>query len=627
MKQHRRFLIGLVAVVLAITVLLSSTGIANAAISFHSGFETGNGGEWTSVTGSPTIVNSSTEILWSPFLATDPDSKWSNESSAYDSDTATSAHLAEAGYYLILWTNTNRIDRVKVYSTNTAERSIDIYVDGGWVNIYTGTAASGWNTYTFDPIVTYQARITWTSSTSFLLGEFVFGLANHPIKTGTYAMRCSTSAATAYVDNGIADGSMDRGSFYLYIAAAPSADVRIIGNGTGAALYLTTTREVDYYTAATKRSDGATQITLYTWTRVSWATDGVTFKTFINGAQDISNAVTLDEVADGTIGVCTAVTTNLYFDDCVFDNTSSTTDLGDIRTLVAIPNAAGTYSEFDTNNYASVDEIPYSDADYNVETSRDTVYRVTYNLQSCATAGLGASDTINAVTFRARMYGDNVDPTAGWTVRDNATNYETLFLMTDDAPNFYWYYKLYATNAPRGTAWSQAIFDAIEAGMYHGGDSDDSAISVLYAMIAYTPVAFDISNSPSSKAFGVVAASSTYYAKGTAPSNPVVDGNCTFTITNNAAAAVKINIHGHAFTGGVGWTLTSGAPGSDTVRITTYYSGQDPASGVVLTTSDQTFIASLAGSSTKMWDFKFETGTFTDGTQKTGIITLVAATP
>lgn len=135
----------------------------------------------------------------------------------------------------------------------------------------------------------------------------------------------------------------------------------------------------------------------------------------------------------------------------------------------------------------------------------------------------------------------------------------------------------------------------------------------------------DISNTPSTEDLGSVAPSATVYAYGSAPSNPVQDGECTFTVTNNSGAAVDIDIKGANWTGGVGWTLTSNSPGSNETRITAYYSGQNPASGVVLTTSDQSFITSLADSGTKKWDFKVETGTFTDGVQKSTTITLTAS--
>ena len=134
-----------------------------------------------------------------------------------------------------------------------------------------------------------------------------------------------------------------------------------------------------------------------------------------------------------------------------------------------------------------------------------------------------------------------------------------------------------------------------------------------------------LANTPSSENLGNVDESSTYYAYGSAPSNPVQDGECTFTITNDGSISIDIDIKATNFTGGSGWTLTSGSPGSGTVRVTAYYSGQNPASGVILTTGDQEFYTGLAASGTLKWDFKLETGTFTDGVGKSSTITLSAS--
>jgi hypothetical protein len=138
---------------------------------------------------------------------------------------------------------------------------------------------------------------------------------------------------------------------------------------------------------------------------------------------------------------------------------------------------------------------------------------------------------------------------------------------------------------------------------------------------------YDITNSPSTKAFGIVANSSTNYAKGSAPSNPVVDGDCTFTLTSTGDSTTDVDIHGHAVTGGVGATLTSGAPGENTVRFTFYKTGDNPANGVILTTSDQEFYSNLASSGHFHFDFKFEMGTATDATEKTEIVTLTGRAP
>jgi hypothetical protein len=136
---------------------------------------------------------------------------------------------------------------------------------------------------------------------------------------------------------------------------------------------------------------------------------------------------------------------------------------------------------------------------------------------------------------------------------------------------------------------------------------------------------YDITNDPATKNFGIITASSSNYAKGSAPNNPVVDGDCTFTLTVTGSATTDIDVHGHNFTGGVGWTL-AGAVGVDTVKITLYKTGDNPASGLVLTSADQEF-ASLATGAHTHWDFNLETGTFTDGVQKTGVITFTGRVP
>jgi hypothetical protein len=138
----------------------------------------------------------------------------------------------------------------------------------------------------------------------------------------------------------------------------------------------------------------------------------------------------------------------------------------------------------------------------------------------------------------------------------------------------------------------------------------------------------DISNAPTTKDFGVVKPLTTYYAYGSAPSNPVTDGQCTFTITNNSASSVNIAMSCSNATGGNTWTLVTGTPAGDQFKVTAYYSGENPASGLVLTNSDQAFVT-IAGSGTKKWDFSEllggTTNTFSDSTQKTYTITLTGS--
>jgi hypothetical protein len=141
----------------------------------------------------------------------------------------------------------------------------------------------------------------------------------------------------------------------------------------------------------------------------------------------------------------------------------------------------------------------------------------------------------------------------------------------------------------------------------------------------------DISNAPlAGKDFGTVSKNSSYWSHGSIPLTtfPLYDDECFFTVTNNSSAPVNILIRATNFTSsGVGWTL-AGAPGVNIVTLKAGKSG-DAAEGnmVILTTSDQSFITGLAQSTSKKWELKLETGTFTDAVQKTSTITLTATYP
>jgi len=142
--------------------------------------------------------------------------------------------------------------------------------------------------------------------------------------------------------------------------------------------------------------------------------------------------------------------------------------------------------------------------------------------------------------------------------------------------------------------------------------------------VTATPIYIALTNSPSSEPLGTVAASSTIWASGSTPADPLVDAGCTFTITNTGSVAELIQIKGSNFTGGVGWTLAA-TVGENTVVIKAGKSGDAHAAMIALTTTNQTFITSLASSATKKWEFNLQTGTFTDGVEKSGTITLTAS--
>jgi len=139
----------------------------------------------------------------------------------------------------------------------------------------------------------------------------------------------------------------------------------------------------------------------------------------------------------------------------------------------------------------------------------------------------------------------------------------------------------------------------------------------------------DIVNDPSSKDFGTVFASSSYWSKGSAPdwSDGLGAGECFFAVTNNSSDAVDISIIATDFSsGGVWWTLVSGSPGENEVIMKVGKEGDGGEGDMVTlsTTINEPFISGLAISESKAWELKLETGTFTDSVQKTSIITLTA---
>jgi hypothetical protein len=135
----------------------------------------------------------------------------------------------------------------------------------------------------------------------------------------------------------------------------------------------------------------------------------------------------------------------------------------------------------------------------------------------------------------------------------------------------------------------------------------------------------DIVNIPPSKDFGSVSENNSYWSNGSAPTFPLDDGECYFMVTNNSDCPLDISIKATDFSGGVGWTLTGGAPGVNSVRMKAGRSGDVAESSMVsLNTGDQPFISNLGASGSQMWEIKLETGTFTDSIEKTSTITLTA---
>jgi hypothetical protein len=150
--------------------------------------------------------------------------------------------------------------------------------------------------------------------------------------------------------------------------------------------------------------------------------------------------------------------------------------------------------------------------------------------------------------------------------------------------------------------------------------------------VTATPEYLAITNGQASWAMGAVAESQAnaywwdsdgtgYQAK---PAEPFVDGGMATTITNTGSVTsdIEVKVTSTTWTGGVGWTI-AGSVGADTVVVKAGITGMaNEAAMITLTGSNQDLKASLAASGTIKWILHLETGTFTDGVEKTGTVRL-----
>jgi hypothetical protein len=151
--------------------------------------------------------------------------------------------------------------------------------------------------------------------------------------------------------------------------------------------------------------------------------------------------------------------------------------------------------------------------------------------------------------------------------------------------------------------------------------------------VTATPTYIAMTNGLATWSVGVVAESGTYWwdsdgaGSGAAPSSSFDDGEMATTITNTGSVAEDIDVHCHAATGGVGWAVsTDDSPGANEYSLRAGITGTaNEAAMIQVITTDSELIDSLAAAGTKKWIMELETGTFTDGVEKSFTVTLTAS--
>lgn len=158
-----------------------------------------------------------------------------------------------------------------------------------------------------------------------------------------------------------------------------------------------------------------------------------------------------------------------------------------------------------------------------------------------------------------------------------------------------------------------------------------SAATTQDVTITATPTYIALTNSEATWAIGVVVESHEYYwwtTDGNAPApEPFEADDMKSTITNTGSVTEDIDLHGHDFSGGVGWTLSADeTPAADEVSVRYGITGCANRAGMTqIGAADTELKDSLAASGTIKWCMSLETGTFGDGVAKSGTITLTAS--
>jgi hypothetical protein len=193
--------------------------------------------------------------------------------------------------------------------------------------------------------------------------------------------------------------------------------------------------------------------------------NGVDIIDFTGDTKNGGTATQFDTIILGDIGTNTGPRATTYFDDfyvCDATGTTNNTFLGDIRIQTLTPVAAGNYTQFtptgSANNWDTVNELPYSTADYS---SASTVgQKDSYTMSDV----LGTTGAIKGIqTNIIANKSDAGNATARSFVRVGATDYAdltrglTTSTITYTSPR--------DINPATSAAWTASDVNGLESGI------------------------------------------------------------------------------------------------------------------------------------------------------------------
>lgn len=428
-----------------------------------------------------------------------------------------------------------------------------------------------------------KVTITWTKST---------GATNYAVFRDATEISGWLGDVATYDDSGANAPVITPGSAVASDGTSTS-NVSLSITGSSIADGTTHTYKVRAKNATGNSSDSSTDegyrpkgTLTYQW-RVSASTTDDTFSNITGGttASYIYTSAPAPTITGGTASATDGTSTT----QTTLSIAGESANVGATRYYYCILSATGSNPQDTTHNagYIGVGSLVYQwyrsastgDADYSSLAGATTdPYNDTSAPEPTITAGTASASDGSSASFvtlsntgevgvngAVRYYKANLTATGAATANTTANDgYRGTTTLT-----YVW---------QRSAADSDASYSNITGGTtdpYNdtGAPADGSGryFKVIVSMTGassnttladrgYRLYTYDITNAPASKAFGAVTENTVYYAKGTAPNDPVVDGDCTFTLTNTGSVPIDISTHSHDFTGGAGWTLVSDYP-------------------------------------------------------------------
>ncbi len=136
-----------------------------------------------------------------------------------------------------------------------------------------------------------------------------------------------------------------------------------------------------------------------------------------------------------------------------------------------------------------------------------------------------------------------------------------------------------------------------------------------------------LTNTPSSKGFGVIPPSTILYSTNVSRAWPVTANQCYLLIVNDGTIAINVTANISNALGTTNWTIGQANPSSNTLRYSLYKVSDNATDNKTLTggASPTNLLTNLAASANTSVDIKLETGTFGDGNARTIKMTFTAS--